>query len=70
MYGFGEKKTPKPFVAACDKFIYTEILRRPSGGDRPDPAAQGPLRPCSRPPSATAPRTTAGRPWGWWAPCC
>lgn len=26
VYGFGEKKTPKPFVAACDKFIYTEIL--------------------------------------------
>ncbi|MFO8009328.1 MAG: NYN domain-containing protein [Dehalococcoidia bacterium] len=25
--GFGEKKTPKPFVNACDKFIYTEILR-------------------------------------------
>jgi hypothetical protein len=27
VYGFGEKKTPQPFVAACDKFIYTEILR-------------------------------------------
>ena len=27
VYGFGEKKTPKPFVAACDKFIYTEVLR-------------------------------------------
>lgn len=26
VYGFGEKKTPKPFVAACDKFIFTEIL--------------------------------------------
>ncbi|MEY4760530.1 MAG: hypothetical protein RLZZ200_386 [Pseudomonadota bacterium] len=26
VYGFGESKTPKPFVAACDKFIYTEIL--------------------------------------------
>ncbi len=26
-YGFGEKKTPNPFVAACDKFIYTEVLR-------------------------------------------
>ncbi len=26
--GFGEKKTPKPFVGACDKFIYTEILRK------------------------------------------
>ena len=27
VYGFGEKKTPKPFVAACDKFVYTEVLR-------------------------------------------
>ena len=27
VYGFGEKKTPVPFVAACDKFIYTEVLR-------------------------------------------
>ena len=26
MYGFGERKTPKPFVAACDKFIYIENL--------------------------------------------
>ncbi|GLA75055.1 hypothetical protein AtubIFM55763_006316 [Aspergillus tubingensis] len=26
VYGFGEQKTPKPFVAACDKFIYTENL--------------------------------------------
>jgi uncharacterized LabA/DUF88 family protein len=24
VYGFGEQKTPKPFVAACDKFIYTD----------------------------------------------
>jgi uncharacterized LabA/DUF88 family protein len=26
VYGFGERKTPDPFVAACDKFIYTEVL--------------------------------------------
>ena len=26
VYGFGEKKTPEPFVSACDKFIYTEFL--------------------------------------------
>ena len=32
VYGFGEEKTPKPFVAACDKFIYVEVL----GGDAPD----------------------------------
>ncbi|MGH3282389.1 MAG: NYN domain-containing protein [Trebonia sp.] len=27
VYGFGERKTPKPFVAACDKFLYIENLR-------------------------------------------
>ncbi|MFD3524871.1 NYN domain-containing protein [Streptomyces sp. NPDC058653] len=27
VYGFGERKTPKPFVAACDKFIYVENLK-------------------------------------------
>jgi uncharacterized LabA/DUF88 family protein len=27
VYGFGEKKTPAPFVSACDKFVYTEVLR-------------------------------------------
>jgi uncharacterized LabA/DUF88 family protein len=26
VYGFGERKTPRPFVAACDKFIYIENL--------------------------------------------
>lgn len=26
VYGFGERKTPQPFVAACDKFVYTENL--------------------------------------------
>lgn len=27
VYGFGEKKTPQSFVGACDKFIFTEILK-------------------------------------------
>jgi len=26
--GIGEKKTPKPFITACDKFIYIEILKK------------------------------------------
>jgi uncharacterized LabA/DUF88 family protein len=26
VYGFGERKTPKPFVSACDSFIYVENL--------------------------------------------
>ena len=42
VYGFGEKKTPRPFVAACDKFIYAEVLRakeeetKPSKGKTSD----------------------------------
>jgi uncharacterized protein (TIGR00288 family) len=29
VYGFGEKKTPLPFVNACSQFIYTENLAKP-----------------------------------------
>ncbi len=28
--GIGEKKTPNPFIVACDKFIYIEILKSKS----------------------------------------
>ncbi|EGJ50836.1 NYN domain-containing protein [Desulfocurvibacter africanus] len=27
VYGFGERKTPEPFVAACDKFVFLEIFK-------------------------------------------
>lgn len=27
VYGMGERKTPDPFIASCDKFIYIEVLR-------------------------------------------
>ena len=26
VYGFGERKTPRPFITACDKFIYFDVL--------------------------------------------
>ena len=26
--GIGEKKTPNPFIVACDKFVYIEILKK------------------------------------------
>ncbi len=29
VYGIGEQKTPQPFIVACDKFIYIEILSNP-----------------------------------------
>jgi hypothetical protein len=28
--GIGEKKTPEPFIVACDRFIYIEILKKQS----------------------------------------
>lgn len=39
VYGFGERKTPQPFVAACDKFIYTEILDRGASRAAPKKSA-------------------------------
>src|SRR3954464_12033060 len=27
VFGIGQKKTPVPFISACDKFIYIEILK-------------------------------------------
>ena len=39
--GFGEQKTPKPFVSACDKFIYTELLRNDAEPHEPDSLSNG-----------------------------
>jgi uncharacterized LabA/DUF88 family protein len=33
VYGFGERKTPKAFVSACYKFIFTEVLRSKDNGN-------------------------------------
>jgi hypothetical protein len=45
VYGFGEHKTPDPFVQACDKFIYTEVLRAeaPEPAPAAKPAAEKPV---------------------------
>jgi len=34
VFGMGEPKTPSPFRAACDKFIYIEILEPPEAGTK------------------------------------
>ncbi|WP_346882452.1 NYN domain-containing protein [uncultured Algibacter sp.] len=34
VYGMGEKKTPDPFIVACDKFIYLEILASDDDNDK------------------------------------
>ncbi len=33
VYGFGEQKTPKAFVRACDRFIYNDVLRQQTSTD-------------------------------------
>jgi uncharacterized LabA/DUF88 family protein len=39
--GLGEKKTPSPFIAACNKFIYLEILKPAEvSGAAPETAAE------------------------------
>jgi uncharacterized LabA/DUF88 family protein len=34
--GIGERKTPKPFIKACDKFIYIEILKKQEASENDD----------------------------------
>jgi uncharacterized LabA/DUF88 family protein len=56
VYGFGERKTPKPFVAACDKFVYVENLGYAE--DRAAPASEA-LRPVPRATAAQLKQDTA-----------
>lgn len=46
VYGFGERKTPAPFVAACDKFIYLEILK-PAGEPQMEVSQSGDKEPAA-----------------------
>lgn len=57
VYGFGEQKTPDPFVQACDRFIYTEVLRPAAAETPPVPATATPDAPAKKaePPSTTNP---------------
>lgn len=41
VFGMGEKKTPSAFRAACDKFIYLEILQTDQKKERKKTAASG-----------------------------
>ena len=52
VYGFGERKTPAPFVQACDKFVYTEVLRTDPGV--PGDAAKASAAPAKKTPSRSA----------------
>ncbi|MBX4911664.1 MULTISPECIES: NYN domain-containing protein [Rhizobium] len=43
VYGFGERKTPRPFITACDKFVYFDVLSAAT------PEASEPAVPASKP---------------------
>lgn len=54
VYGFGEEKTPSSFVAACDQFIYTDVLRTPAVEPTTTPA--GPAAPAVAQPAPKTPK--------------
>src|ERR1700751_3907451 len=51
VYGFGERKTPRPFITACDKFVYFDVLN-----------AAGETREAGPPAAPKAPATTPAPP--------
>ena len=67
--GMGEKKTPGPFIVACDKFIYIEVIRAaakaaavkpeppsaPEPEPAPAPAAEAPAKPARKSRKKAAP---------------
>ncbi len=53
--GMGEKKTLRPFITACDKFIYIEILKAPE----PVPQTRAHQRPSKNAPPAPISRPGA-----------
>lgn len=53
VFGIGEKKTPTPFISACDKFIYIEILKGPESPIKSLPKATKKAK--SKKKSVTAP---------------
>ena len=65
VYGFGEQKTPDAFVQACDKFIYTEVLRSEASAKptapvvAPKPVLQKPAAPKKAPAAAKTVTSTA-----------
>ncbi len=42
VFGIGEKKTPEPFIVACDKFIYIEILKNQTEENGSEPSKNKP----------------------------
>ena len=48
VYGFGEQKTPHSLVAACDKFVYLDVLRSAAKPKQPSEEDLAPTAPVPR----------------------
>ncbi|ANL74228.1 NYN domain-containing LabA-like protein (plasmid) [Rhizobium phaseoli] len=59
VYGFGERKTPRPFIKACDKFVYFDVLSG-QGAEMEGVVAHAPPKPAEAKPVAAkaAPKKT------------
>ena len=57
VFGFGERKTPNPFIVACDKFVYLEILKSPSV-TKPNESATSKTKTAEHPPMPVVDKQT------------
>ena len=57
--GLGERKTPGPFIVACDRFIYIEVLGKQAA---PPPAPPKPPRKAAKTPAAVPAPPAASQP--------
>jgi Fe-S-cluster formation regulator IscX/YfhJ len=55
VFGIGEKKTPVPFISACDKFIYLEILKKSARHPRSEKSDNTSKTEVKPPPQAAEP---------------
>lgn len=53
VYGFGERKTPRPFITACDKFVYFDVLNT-AGEQKEAEAVAAPKAAAAKPAPAKA----------------
>jgi uncharacterized protein (TIGR00288 family) len=61
VYGFGERKTPDPFVNACTTFLYLDTLGTEAPDEPPAPARPAP-KTAAKPAAQRAAKDKAGRP--------
>ena len=59
VYGFGERKTPSPFVNACTTFLYLDSLA--ADGDAVASDSPAPMAAKAKPAAKTAPAKPAGK---------